>query len=227
MSASCISRVRLEVTITIGGCRRLHRAELGDRHLEIGEHFQQERLERLVGAVELVDEQHRRAGRIGRQRFQQRPPHQEALGENIGGQPLAVDAFGFGDADRDHLRRVVPLVERRGDVEPLVALQPHQPPPERRRKHFGDLGLADARLAFEEQRAAHLEREIQHGRKRPVGHIIGRREQVERGFDRGWQLCGHRLGHERQVIPSSPDLSRRVEAPRSQGSSRGSDAATW
>ncbi len=31
-----------------------------DGQLEIGQHLQQERLERLVGAVELVDQQHRR-----------------------------------------------------------------------------------------------------------------------------------------------------------------------
>ena len=63
--------------------RGLDRAELGDRHLEVGQHFEQERLERLVGAVELVDQQHRRAGRIGLQRLQQRPLDQEALGEHV------------------------------------------------------------------------------------------------------------------------------------------------
>ena len=41
---------------------RLDGAELGDRDLEIGQHLQQIGLERLVGAVELVDQQHRRAG---------------------------------------------------------------------------------------------------------------------------------------------------------------------
>ena len=108
-------------------------AELRDGHLEIGEHFEQERLERLVGAVELVDQQHRRAGGIGLERLQQRPLDQEALGEHVVLEPLAVVlAFGLGDADRDHLRGVVPLVDRGRDVEPLVALQPDQPPAERR-----------------------------------------------------------------------------------------------
>ena len=36
------------------------RAELRDRHLEVGQHFEQERLELLVGAIDLVDQQHRR-----------------------------------------------------------------------------------------------------------------------------------------------------------------------
>jgi hypothetical protein len=39
----------------------LDRAEFGDRHLEIRQNFEQERLECLVGAVELVDQQDRRA----------------------------------------------------------------------------------------------------------------------------------------------------------------------
>ena len=51
---------------------RLDGAELGDRDLEVGQHFEQERFERLVGAVELVDQQHRRAGGIGLERLQQR-----------------------------------------------------------------------------------------------------------------------------------------------------------
>ena len=47
-------------------------------------------------------------------------------------EPLAIDiALGFGEPDRDHLLGVVPLVDRRRDVEALVALQPDQPPPER------------------------------------------------------------------------------------------------
>ena len=70
--------------------RGLDGAELRDGHLEVGEHFEQERLERLVGAVELVDQQHRRACRIGLERLQQRPLDQEALGEHVVLEPLAV-----------------------------------------------------------------------------------------------------------------------------------------
>ena len=101
-------------------------------------------------------------------------------------EPVAVDvALGLGEADRDHLRRIVPLIDRGGDVEPLVALQPDQPPPERRREHLGDLGLADAGLAFEKQRPPHAQREKQHGRERAVGEVFGRREQRQRRIDRG------------------------------------------
>jgi hypothetical protein len=61
---------------------RLHRAELGDRDLEVGQHLQQEGLEGLVGAVELVDQQHRRR-RLALERLQQRALDQEALGEDV------------------------------------------------------------------------------------------------------------------------------------------------
>ena len=100
MSASWISRVRFEVMTTIGGCCRLDGAELRDRHLEIGQHLEQERLEGLVGAVELVDQQHRRAGRVGLERLQQRPLDQEALGEDVVLEPLAVDARPAASASR-------------------------------------------------------------------------------------------------------------------------------
>ena len=70
----------------------LDRAQFRDRHLEIGQHFEQKGLERLVGAVELVDQQHRRAGGVGLERLQQRPLDQEALGEHVVLEPLAVDA---------------------------------------------------------------------------------------------------------------------------------------
>ena len=65
-------------------------------------------------------------------------------------------------ADLEHLPRVVPLVDRRVDVEAFVALEPDQTGAETRGEHLRELGLADARLAFEQQRTAQLERE-EHG----------------------------------------------------------------
>ena len=58
-------------------------AELRDGDLKVGQHLEQERLERFIGAVELVDQQHRRAGSVGLQRLQQRPLDQEAFGEHV------------------------------------------------------------------------------------------------------------------------------------------------
>ena len=96
------------------------RAELGDRDLEVGEHLEQERLELLVGAVDLVDQQHDRLVRVDR--LEQRPPDQELGAEEL------VLRHGplLRRADVEQLARVVPLVDRVRDVEPLVALQPDQ-----------------------------------------------------------------------------------------------------
>ena len=174
--------------------RGLYRAHFRDGDLEIAQHFQQKCLERLVGAIDLVDQQHRRAGGVGLERLQQRPLDQKALGENVALEPSAVVlAFGLGGADRDHLRGVVPLVDGGGDVEAFVALQADQAAAERRRQHLGDLGLADARLAFEEQRPAHLERQIKHGAERAVGEIFGLGKQRDGGVDRGRQRAGRGL----------------------------------
>ena len=56
--------------------------------------------------------------------------------------------------DLEHLARVVPLVDRGVDVEALVALEADEPGAEGRGQDLGQLGLADAGLALEEQRTA-------------------------------------------------------------------------
>jgi hypothetical protein len=119
--------------MTIGGFG-LDRADLGDGDLEVGEHLEQEGLERLVGAVELVDQQHRRAPGVGLERLQQRPLDQEAAVEDV----AAPGARGRGRRPPRRCgsrssARVVPLVDGGGDVEALVALQADQPRPRRSR----------------------------------------------------------------------------------------------
>ena len=158
--------------------------------LEVGEHFQQERLEGFVGAVDLVDQQHRSTGRIGFERLEQRPLDQEALGKHVVLDALAVAlAFRFGEPNGDHLRAVVPLIDGGRNIEALVALQADQPAAERRRQHLGDLGLADAGLALEEQRPAHFEREIEHRRQRAVADVVGLGQQIECGVNVAGQRC--------------------------------------
>ena len=161
-----------------------YRAHLGDGDLKIAQHFEEEGFERLVGAVDLVDQQHRRAGDVRLQRLQQRPLDQKALRKHVVFEPLAIVlAFGLGDADGDHLRRVVPFIDGGGDIEALVALQPDQPAAERRGQHLGDFGLADTGLAFEKDRPAHFQREKQHGAERPVGEIFRFGEEIDGGGD--------------------------------------------
>ena len=65
------------------------------------------------------------------------------------------------------LLAVVPLVERAGLVDPLVALQPDQPGAGRRRHRLGQLGLADPGRPLDQQRLA-----------QPVGQEDGRRGRV-------------------------------------------------
>ena len=57
------------------------------------------------------------------------------------------------------------------DVQPLVALEPDQARAEQARQHFGDLGLADAGLALQEERLAELQRQEDHGRQAMVGEV--------------------------------------------------------
>ena len=193
--------------ITIGGCVRLDRADLGDGDLEVGQHLEQIRLERLVGAVELVDQQHRRPGAALRlQRLQQRPVDQEALGEDVLGEAFAVaHALRLGHADLEHLAGIVPFVHRRTDVEPLVALQADQTAVQGLGQDLADLGLADAGLALEKQRPTELERKIESGRERAVGDVVAAREQ------RLGVVDGGDLGHrsiQRQAAPRRSGIRR-------------------
>ena len=154
------------------------RAHLRDGDLEVGEHLEQEGLEGLVGPVDLVDEQHRRAGQVGLERLEEGPAHQEALGEEVLLDALPIDHVGrLGDPDLEHLARVVPLVGGLREVEPLVALQPDEAPAQRRGEHLGHLGLADAGLALEEERAAEAQREVEGGGEAPVGDVPARGEE--------------------------------------------------
>ena len=172
LSASCSSRVRFEVRIDGRLAARADRAELGDRDLEVGEHLEQERLELLVGAVDLVDQQHH--GLVGVDRLEQRPPDQELGAEEL----VLGDRALLRGADVEQLARVVPLVDGVGDVEALVALEPDQPRVRRRGERLGRLGLADAGLALEQQRLLEREREEERRREPAVGQVVGRLERV-------------------------------------------------
>ncbi len=58
-------------------------------------------------------------------------------------------------------------------IEPLVTLQADQFGAVRRGKRLGYLGLADARLAFEQQRTPEQMHQRDRGRKLTVGDIAG------------------------------------------------------
>ena len=172
----------------------LDRAKLRNGDLIVRQQLEEEGLERLIRAVELVDQQHRRpAFRRKLERLQQRTL--QKVGRRV---DVALDLpdrcrccnlcrdlrgrrrdrpRGFHRAHVQELPRIVPLVGRRGEIEPLVALQSHERPVQRGGERLGDLGLADAGLAFEQKRPAEFEGEVDRRRQRVAGEIAVRGEQ--------------------------------------------------
>src|SRR5581483_1183458 len=181
---------------------RLDRAELRDRHLEVREHLEQERLELLVGPVDLVDQEQRPP--LGLERFEHGSADQELAAEQL----RLVHRAGLGCAYVQELAGVVPLVHRVRDVEALVALQPDERRAERRRERLRGLGLPDSGLAFEEERLLEGEREVERRREPAVG-------QVQRPGERGLEL-GDRLVRHPPTVPSCRVGPRAGDARRAR-----------
>ena len=80
--------------------------------------------------------------------------------------------------DGEQLALIVPLVQRGVLVEALVALQADQFGAVHGGERLCDLGLADARLAFEQQRALEELHQPQRGRDVAVGDVADRGEAV-------------------------------------------------
>jgi hypothetical protein len=141
-----------------------HRPDLRDRDREVGEELEQEGLELVVGAVDLVDQEDRRALLL--QCLEQRAPQQELAPEQ-----LARLGARLRRADGEQLAPVVPVVDRVVEVDPLVALQPDQASAGGARQRPRDLGLAHARLALQQQRLLELGGEVDGRRQAPVGEV--------------------------------------------------------
>ncbi len=185
-----------------GAPARAHRSELGNRDLEVREHLEEKCLELLVGAVDLVDQEDDRLVRL--ERLEQRPADQE----------LAPEELGVGDraflrcTDVEELARVVPLVDRVGDIEALVALEADQPRTAGAGERLGCLGLAHPGLALEQHRLLEREREEERGRESPLGQVRrlpkSRLELVDRGE------CVHGFKSRAGRIHSGATLDRKV-----------------
>ena len=145
-------------------------AELRDRHRRLREQLEQERLEVVVGAVDLVDQQHRRPRARVLQGPQQRPRDQVLAAEQVALAQLL--AGRLGQPDRQQLARIVPLVQRLGGVDAVVALQPDQRRVQRQRQRLGGLGLAYPRLPLQQQRLREAEREEQRRRQPFVDEVV-------------------------------------------------------
>ena len=70
------------------------------------------------------------------------------------------------------LAGVVPLVDGLAGVDALVALQPHELAARPAGQHLGHLGLADAGLALEQQRALQAQGEEDRGGQALVGEVV-------------------------------------------------------
>ena len=158
------------------GQRGLLGAELGDGDRRLGQQLEQERLELVVGPVHLVDEQHGRAGTRVQQRGEQRPRQQVIAGEQV----LVLDVLTgrLGQPDGQQLTRVVPLVQRLGGGDALVALQPDQRGVDRRGQGLGRLGLAHPGLALEQDRLPHPDGQEQRGAELVAGQVA---DHLQRG----------------------------------------------
>ena len=91
------------------------RAELGNGHLKVGQQLEQKPLELLVGAIELVDEQHRRRPPVCSSACSSGRLIRNASLNSSAARACAIDdAGGLQQPDLEELARVVPLVHAPG-----------------------------------------------------------------------------------------------------------------
>ena len=173
----------------------LDRPELGDGDLEVREDLQQERLELLVGPVHLVDQQDDLL--VGVDGLEQRPPDEELRAEEL----VLGDGSLLRRSDVEQLARVVPLVHRVRDVEPLVALEPDQPRGKRCSERLRSLRLPHSRLPLEQQRLLEREREEERRREPPIRQVV---DLAQCSFE----LVDRAEAHRRRVHRPSGDLGR-------------------
>src|SRR5262245_53632741 len=216
-----------------GMVARSQRAELGHRHLEIGQHLQQERLEFGVGLVDLIDEQHARM--VVGDGAQQWPRQQETLTEeDVVLAPDALDGLAQGarlghhladlllqDLRVEQLLGVLPLVEGLGLVQALVALQTQQRLPERAGQYLGELGLADAGGSFHQNRLPQMAGEVHDRRDRAAGDVSLRREALNHVVDRG------KHGRIRGADANTRVLETQSKARRQRAYAMARPPSTW
>ena len=180
------------------------RADLGNRDLEVGENLEQERLELLVGAVDLVDQEYH--GLLALDRLEQRAADQELAPEQL----LLGDGALLRGANAQELAQVVPLVHGVGDVQALVALEPDQAGAERAGEGLAGLGLANPCLTLEQDRLLQSEGEEEGRREATVG-------QVARVVEGDLQLVDGRKAHEREPSDGPKAPASEAPAPRRVG----------
>ena len=179
-------------------------ADLGDRDLPVGEYLEQERLELLVGAVELVYQQHRRP--VVGDRLEQGPLEQEGLAEDVGLALVEAALPPFFETDLEQLALVVPLVQGGAGVESLVALQTDQVGVEGPRHHLGDLRLAYACRPLDEERLVQGSRQVKGHGDGGIGDVLLLAQHLLEAFGFGIR---HRLSSAGGGTGMDGDPSRR------------------
>src|SRR5262249_39155719 len=143
--------------------------KLRNGYRRLCQQLKQESLELVVTAVDLVDQQYRRTRSWVVERGQQRPLQQVIIAEKVG--LTGRLAASLSELDREQLTRIVPLVQRLGRGQPLVALQPDQRGVEYLRKGLGRLGLANTGLTLEQDRLSHTGGQEERRPQRLIGEI--------------------------------------------------------
>ena len=137
---------------------------LGNRDREVGEEFEQEGLELAVGPVDLVEQEKPLPRHLKREK--------KRAGDRIlVGVEVHVRVARL--ANREHLARELPFVKSRGRVNPLVALQPDQLPPEHGGERLRRFRLPHTWRAFEQERLAESKGKLGGGREPVVGDVLG------------------------------------------------------
>ena len=165
---------------------RLHGADLGNADLVLTQVFEQEGLKRFVGAVYLVNEQHRPRCRRA-QGLQKRTGNEVAVLVHLPLRRAHVGsaALGFSGTQVQQLRSVVPFVQRLALLHAVVALQANQHPLQRTGQCLRQGRLAHAGLPLQQQRPLQLERKKHGGGQPPVWEVALVPQRLHQGIDRG------------------------------------------
>jgi hypothetical protein len=154
--------------------RRADRSELGNRHRVLRQKLQQEGLELIVGSIDLVDQEHR-PGLVGTrgERPEKWTADEKALTVDLvfdlpDGRPAAA----LTCSEVEELAGVVPLVQRLGDVDSLVALQSDELTAGDEREGPCEFGLSSTRLTLQEERPRHPHREEGDRRQTLVSEVV-------------------------------------------------------
>ena len=137
--------------------------------------------------------------------------------------------FAFGGTQMQQLSGVVPLVQRLALLQAVVALQAQQLARQHLGQGLGQLGLADAGFALQQQRAAQAQGQKGRSSQAPIGEVAralqGLGERVDAAGDMGQgshtlsnkelpRLCGRRQMGKKAQYTARREENRRLDSLR-------------